>query len=246
MSRSRWGRKPSRAASSSFEGPRARKLLASADTWLDEAVAAPERIAEFVAWLGRFRNRYATRNRVLAYLQDPEATALAGRRAWEREFRRPLLPGARPVWILAPGEAGELRAVAVYDVRFTRGPALFPERPRPSLDALLGRVRAACPHRLARMPLARAIAGPGAALAWTLSGWAMAETDHRGTAEMAAAIAARWLGVEVRQDPRAYRRVWSSGHELAEAVDEAVRVAEAIWQAVQDAGALEGDRAANG
>jgi len=117
---------------------------------------------QWQAWLqvaSRF-HAYSFRNTMLIYLQDPEATAVAGYKAWQTAFGRQVNKGEKGIRILAPilvrTEATDregrpildangnpakrtsivgVKPTSVFDVRQTSGPALA-ERPRPQL--LLG------------------------------------------------------------------------------------------------------------
>jgi hypothetical protein len=65
---------------------------------------------------------YSPLNAFLIHLQDPDATRVATARVWARKYQRRLLPGARPIVILAPMSP----VLFVFDVRDTEGPALAP------------------------------------------------------------------------------------------------------------------------
>ena len=114
---------------------------------------------EWQAWLqvaARF-HAYSFRNTLLIYLQDPEATAVAGYKAWQTAFGRQVNKGEKGIRILAPilarTEATDrdgkpildangkrerrasivgVKPTSVFDVRQTSGPPLA-ERPRPQL-----------------------------------------------------------------------------------------------------------------
>jgi len=65
---------------------------------------------------------YSPLNAFLIHLQDPGATRVATARVWARKYQRRLLPGARPIVILAPMSP----VLFVFDVRETEGPPLAP------------------------------------------------------------------------------------------------------------------------
>ena len=114
---------------------------------------------EWQAWLqvaAKF-STYSFRNSMLIYLQDPEATAVAGYKAWQTSFGRQVNKGEKGIRIFAPILARTqatdrdghpildadgrpkrqssiigVKPTSVFDVRQTTGPDL-PEQPRPQL-----------------------------------------------------------------------------------------------------------------
>lgn len=90
---------------------------------LDEAFAACAHLREranLIALLeavGRFA-RYSPLNGYLLFLQNPQATRVATAAHWLRRHGRRLLPGARPLAILAPMSPVKF----VFDVADTQGP----------------------------------------------------------------------------------------------------------------------------
>ncbi len=82
---------------------------------------------------------YGHFNQFLIYSQFPSATFVQGPRQWERMSRK-VLPGAKPIRILAPSRSGRpwpFKEVSVFDVSQTSGPAI------PDLDVTY-RGEAAC------------------------------------------------------------------------------------------------------
>lgn len=114
---------------------------------LAAGVAALTGSAEWLQWLrvsARFHN-YSFNNQMLIALQCPEATRVAGYKAWQGMGRH-VRKGEHGIWILAPstrkvtdeatGEESRrvvgFRAVPVFDVSQTEGDPL-PDAPRPVL-----------------------------------------------------------------------------------------------------------------
>ncbi|MCU0591351.1 MAG: hypothetical protein MUC57_07750 [Desulfobacterales bacterium] len=75
-------------------------------------------LLEFIARLPA----YSPLNAFLIHVQDPAATRVATARMWARKYQRRLLPGARPIVILAPMSP----VLFVFDVRDTEGPPMTP------------------------------------------------------------------------------------------------------------------------
>jgi hypothetical protein len=98
------------------------------------------------AWQAMLRTRarfhsYSVRNQILIWCQMPEATQVAGYRAWQG-LGRQVVKGSKAIWILAPmvgkDDDGErkvfgFRAVTVFDVSQTEGDPL-PEVTWPEAD----------------------------------------------------------------------------------------------------------------
>jgi hypothetical protein len=86
---------------------RADQMHQAIDQWLTDLVEAVDeaRASEaFQQWLdvqSRFHD-YSHRNTLLITLQCPEATKVAGYRAWQEEFDRQVVEGASAIWIWAP------------------------------------------------------------------------------------------------------------------------------------------------
>jgi hypothetical protein len=78
-------------------------------------------LLELLEFLARL-TPYSPLNAFLIHLQDPDATRVATARVWARKYQRRLLPGARPIVILAPMSP----VLFVFDVRETEGPPLAP------------------------------------------------------------------------------------------------------------------------
>ncbi len=76
-------------------------------------------LLEFISRL----TTYSPLNAFLIHLQDPAATRVATARMWARKYQRRLLPGARPIVILAPMSP----VLFVFDIRDTEGPPLDPK-----------------------------------------------------------------------------------------------------------------------
>lgn len=57
--------------------------------------------ADYLRTMSRF-HRYSVNNRILIYLQDPNASHVAGYRAWQDKFGRHVVRGAKGIQILAP------------------------------------------------------------------------------------------------------------------------------------------------
>jgi hypothetical protein len=74
---------------------------------------------ELLEFIARFP-AYSPLNAFLMHIQDPAATRVATAKMWSRKYQRRLLPGARPIIILAPMSP----VLFVFDVRHTEGPAL--------------------------------------------------------------------------------------------------------------------------
>ena len=55
----------------------------------------------YLRTMSRFHN-YSTRNTLLIHLQMPEATRVAGYRAWQENFKRQVKKGERGIRIFAP------------------------------------------------------------------------------------------------------------------------------------------------
>lgn len=110
--------------------------------------------------------RYSLFNQWLIAVQRPEATFVAGRRAWERQGRV-VRPGARGIVIGAPSRraAGGVRTywVRVYDLADTDGPALATLHAMPAGDtghvAALERAAARLGVEVGREPLGHGCAG---------------------------------------------------------------------------------------
>ncbi len=57
--------------------------------------------ADYLRTMSRF-HRYSVNNRILIYFQDPNASHVAGYRAWQDKFGRHVVKGAKGIQILAP------------------------------------------------------------------------------------------------------------------------------------------------
>jgi len=79
------------------------------------------KLLELLDFISRL-TAYSPLNAFLIHLQDPDATRVATARVWARKYQRRLLPGARPIVILAPMSP----VLFVFDVRDTEGPPLAP------------------------------------------------------------------------------------------------------------------------
>ena len=79
------------------------------------------KLLELLDFISRL-TAYSPLNAFLIHLQDPVATRVATARVWARKYQRRLLPGARPIVILAPMSP----VLFVFDVRDTEGPPLAP------------------------------------------------------------------------------------------------------------------------
>ena len=62
---------------------------------------ASDKYADYLKTMSRF-HRYSTRNTMLIYMQKPDATLVAGYRAWETQFGRYVKKGEKGIKILAP------------------------------------------------------------------------------------------------------------------------------------------------
>ena len=60
-----------------------------------------EKYKNYLRVMSRFTN-YSFNNTVLIALQRPDATAVAGYRAWETKFNRHVLPGSKGICIIEP------------------------------------------------------------------------------------------------------------------------------------------------
>jgi antirestriction protein ArdC len=100
---------------------------------------------EFQAWLRQCRcfHRYSFRNRILIWAQDPEATMVAGYRAWQK-LSRQVRRGERGLRILAPvdrkDDDGErvvygFKLATVFDVAQTDGDELTAPPSWPETDS---------------------------------------------------------------------------------------------------------------
>ena len=96
---------------------------------------ASDRYAEYLSCMGKFYN-YSFNNTLLIWMQKPEATLVAGYRAWQTKFGRHVKKGENGITILAPvphkivkqegDEEKEIRwntfrATKVFDVSQTEG-----------------------------------------------------------------------------------------------------------------------------
>ncbi len=92
---------------------------------VDELIAAalayhsPERLRALLAFTAKLR-RYSPYNAMLLHIQNPELKMVATPRDWQNRYERKVLPGARPLVILAPMHP----VMFVFDVKDTDGPAL--------------------------------------------------------------------------------------------------------------------------
>ena len=118
------------------------RLKSNADAWQE----SPEDALKFVRWSQQF-HQYSGFNKLMVYLQDKDATQVAGRKKWE-EMGRTVPEDAQEIAIFAPGSAPErikkdengnpvigedgkpvkekifvnkFRAVAVFDIASTEG-----------------------------------------------------------------------------------------------------------------------------
>mgnify|MGYP000206369820 CR=1 FL=1 len=86
---------------------RADGMSRTIETWIDDLVSLVEEAqasTEFQAWLditSQF-HEYSYRNTLLIKQQCPEATQVAGYRAWQHEFDRQVMEGEQAIWIWAP------------------------------------------------------------------------------------------------------------------------------------------------
>jgi len=117
--------------------------------------------------VGRFA-RYSPLNGFLLFLQNPHATRVATAAHWKRRYGRSLVPGARPLAILAPMSPVKF----VFDVADTQGagPLTGPDRQAPAgLNEALERIgQSAAVHGIAVRPSPLPEANPGFAAPLTL------------------------------------------------------------------------------
>ena len=66
-----------------------------------EEVFTSGRLAEYLDVMSRFHS-YSARNCMLIYMQMPEATRVAGYKAWQQKFNRQVRKGEKSIAILAP------------------------------------------------------------------------------------------------------------------------------------------------
>ena len=64
-------------------------------------VFTSEKYADYLRTMSRF-TRYSTNNRLLIYMQDKNATHVAGYQAWKNKFDRHVVKGAKSITIIAP------------------------------------------------------------------------------------------------------------------------------------------------
>lgn len=91
-------------------------------------IFTPDTYRKFLELCDRFHN-YSYKNVMLIFSQNPDATKIAGGKAWKQQFNRNLIPGAKGIGILIPlmsKDYLEFRSVSVYDVSQTEGAALSP------------------------------------------------------------------------------------------------------------------------
>ena len=83
------------------------EMNSTIEAWIDDLVDGVDEAqtsAEFQEWLdvqSRFHD-YSHRNTLLIKLQYPDATRVAGYRAWQDEFDRHVQEGEQAIWIWAP------------------------------------------------------------------------------------------------------------------------------------------------
>ena len=114
-----------------------------------------DRYAEYLAFMSKF-TRYSINNSLLIWMQKPDATLVAGYKAWQTKFKRQVRKGEKGIRILAPiprkytkevtdadGNVTEeevsyvrFKAISVFDVSQTDGEEL----PSIAVDALDGTV----------------------------------------------------------------------------------------------------------
>ena len=94
-----------------------------------------ERYQKYLVTFSKFTN-YSINNTILIYLQNPNATLVAGYKAWETKFNRHVKQGEKGIVILAPmkykkdpdDEDSEVyirfRTTAVFDISQTEGEEL--------------------------------------------------------------------------------------------------------------------------
>lgn len=94
-----------------------------------------ERYQKYLVTFSKFTN-YSINNTILIYLQNPNATLVAGYKAWETKFNRHVKQGEKGIVILAPmkykkdtdDEDSEVyirfRTIAVFDISQTEGEEL--------------------------------------------------------------------------------------------------------------------------
>ena len=170
-------------------------------------LTSSEEWRRYLASQSRFHN-YSFRNVVLIAAQCPQATRVAGFRAWQR-LHRCVRKGERAIWILAPlvrrrddDEEGQARVwgfkwVPVFDIAQTEGD------PVPAANRLLsGDDPAGLYGRL--VGVARSL------------GFAVLEAPLPGGVNGDCSHAARRIRVEIRNAPA--QRVKTLAHELAHAI----------------------------
>lgn len=81
-----------------------------------------EKIKSFLTVMSRFHS-YSVKNTLMIEEQNPDATLVAGKKAWETKYGRTVNEGAEPIQIWAPvrGSKDEFQTVNVYDVSQTSG-----------------------------------------------------------------------------------------------------------------------------
>lgn len=89
------------------------------------ALFSENKLRNYLSVMSRFHT-YSVNNMIMIAEQNPNATLVAGKGAWERKFGRTVNEGAKPIKILAPVKNGnttgtQFQTVNVYDISQTSG-----------------------------------------------------------------------------------------------------------------------------
>ena len=76
------------------------KLLANVESAL-QSINTNEQWLKYISFASKFTS-YSVTNQLLIYMQNPEASFVAGYRSWERKFNRHVKSGSKAIKILAP------------------------------------------------------------------------------------------------------------------------------------------------
>ena len=83
-----------------FNKDKIEKLLANVESAL-ESINTNEQWLKYISFVSKFTS-YSVTNQLLIYMQNPEASFVAGYRSWETKFNRHVKSGSKAIKILAP------------------------------------------------------------------------------------------------------------------------------------------------
>lgn len=105
-------------------------------------IFTPDTYKKFLELCGKFNN-FHWKNVMLIFSQNPDARKIATSKAWQQQYNRKVLPGAKTIGILVPSVMNDnisFKSANVYDISVTVGSDL-PSAVKYDYKALIGCIR---------------------------------------------------------------------------------------------------------